>query len=82
MLNKTLVALTAVLMLGAVATAQAKYEFDSSGAPIDMHIIDSQNDAFASVGPSSDVSPTWQVAPFSAEERALLDRASKPYDSY
>jgi hypothetical protein len=80
MLNKTLVALTAVVMFGAVSTAQADYQFDSSGAPVDMHIVDAQNDAFASAGTASDVSPAWQVAPFSAEERALFDRTSQPYD--
>ena len=75
MLNKTLIALAAVLTLGA-ASAQAQYEFDSSGAPINMHIVDAQRGAFA----STDV-PVVQVqrGSWSAAEQALFDRTSRPY---
>ena len=77
MLNKTLIALAAILVAGTVSTAQAEYQFDSSGAPIDMHIVDAQRGAFASVdAPVVQAQPrgTWSVS-----EQALFDRTSRPY---
>jgi hypothetical protein len=47
MLNKTLITLAAVFAIGAASPVLADYEFDSSGAPIDMHIVDAQHGAFA-----------------------------------
>jgi hypothetical protein len=77
MLNKTIITLAAVLTLGAASVAQAEYQFDSSGAPIDMHIVDAQRGAFASVD-----APVVQAQPrgsWSAAEQALFDRTSRPY---
>jgi hypothetical protein len=75
MLNKTLIALAAVLVAGTVSTAQAQYTFDSSGAPIDMHIVDAQRGAFA----STDAPVVQPRGSWSAAEQALFDRTSRPY---
>jgi len=73
----TTIALSIALMIGAVSTASAQYEFDSSGAPIDMHIVDDQLNTFASAGnPSRAEQPR---ASFSAEEKMLFDRTSRPH---
>jgi hypothetical protein len=77
MLNKTIITLAAVLTLGAASAAQAEYQFDSSGAPIDMHIVDAQRGAFASAD-----APVVQAQPrgsWSTAEQALFDRTSRPY---
>ena len=77
MAAKTTIALSIALMIGAASTASAQYEFDSSGAPIDMHIVDAQRGAFASVdAPVVQAQPrgTWSVS-----EQALFDRTSRPY---
>ena len=77
MLNKTIITLAAVFTIGAASPVLADYEFDSSGAPIDMHIVDAQHGAFASTD-----APVLQAQPGSltAQERALFDRTSRPYN--
>jgi hypothetical protein len=76
MLNKTIIALAAVLTMGAASVAQAQYQFDSSGAPIDMHIVDAQRGAFASADAPA---VRAQRGSWSAAEQALFDRTSRPY---
>jgi len=76
------VTLVAALALGAIATAtsaSADYEFDSSGAPINMHLVPPPvdlNNVYASVGKPQ----VRTVAPFTAAEKALFDRTSTLYD--
>jgi len=76
MLNKTIITLAVALTMGAASAAMADYEYDSSGAPINMHIVDAQQRAFASTN-----APVLQAQPrsFTAQERALFDRTSRPY---
>jgi hypothetical protein len=78
MLNKTIIALAAVFAIGAASPVLADYEFDSSGAPVDMHIVDAQHGAFAST--DTRVLQAHPTGSFSAQERALFDRTSRPYN--
>jgi hypothetical protein len=80
MLNKTIIALSIALAMGAASTAMADYEFDASGAPINMHIVDAQDNIFASTRVPADVLRAQRVAPFTAAEKALFDRTSRPYN--
>ena len=79
MAAKTTIALSIALMIGAASTASAQYEFDSSGAPINMHIVDDQLNAFASTGSAPAARATRAGRPFTAEEKMLFDRTSRPY---
>lgn len=79
MAAKTTIALSIALMIGAVSTASAQYDFDSSGAPIDMHIVDDQLNTFASTGSPSRARAEQPRASFSAEEKMLFDRTSRPH---
>jgi hypothetical protein len=74
MLNKTIITLAVALTMGAASIAMADYEYDSSGAPINMHIVDAQHGAFASTS-----APVLHTGSFSAQEQALFDRTSRPY---
>jgi hypothetical protein len=80
---KTLTLVTA-FALGAIVTsgpASADYEFDSSGAPVNMHLVPAPvdvNDIYA----SADRHQPRTVAPFTAAEKALFERTTIPYDSY
>jgi len=77
MAAKTTIALSIALMIGSASTASAQYEFDSSGAPIDMHIVDAQMNTFASAGnPARAAQPRGS---FSLEEKMLFDRTSRPH---
>ena len=79
MIAKTTLALSIALVMGASA-ASAQYEFDASGAPINMHIVDDQMSAFASAGGPSRTRATQAGVSFSSKEKVLFDRASRPYD--
>lgn len=77
------VTLVTALALGAFAaatSASADYEFDSSGAPINMHLVPPPVDVdniYASVAVGKPQARV--VAPFTAAEKALFDRTSIPY---
>jgi hypothetical protein len=53
MLNKTTIALSVALSIGAASTALAFDEYDGTGAPINMHLVDARwnapADAYAAV---------------------------------
>ena len=74
MLNKTIIALSVALAMGAASTAMADYEYDGTGKPTNMHIVDAQQNIFASTRRAA---PQVQaVAPFTAAEKELFDRQS------
>jgi hypothetical protein len=45
-----------------------------------MHIVDAQDNIFASTRVPADVLRAQRVAPFTAAEKALFDRTSRPYN--
>jgi hypothetical protein len=80
MKTKTTIALSIALVMGAAPIALAEYEFDSSGAPIDMHIVDAQFDSFAAADTPADAVASQPLGSFSVQEKMLFDRTSRPYD--
>jgi len=76
MLTKTTIALSVALVMGAASSALADYEYDGSGKPTNMHIVDAQRNAFASTRAPTDARFVEPVAPFTAAEKALFDRQS------
>jgi hypothetical protein len=80
MVTKTTIALSIALVMGAAPIAVADYEFDSSGAPVDMHIVDAQFDSFAAAGTPAEAAVAQARGSFSVHEKMLFDRTSRPYD--
>jgi hypothetical protein len=80
MVTKTTIALSIALVMGAAPIALADYEFDSSGAPVDMHIVDAQFDSFAAAGTPAEAAVAHARGSFSVHEKMLFDRTSRPYD--
>jgi hypothetical protein len=78
MLNKTIIALSVALAMGAASTAMADYEYDGTGTPSNMHIVDAQQNALANIFASTrGAAPQARaVAPFTAAEKELFDRQS------
>jgi hypothetical protein len=76
MLTKTTIALSIALVMGAASSAVAQYQFDSSGAPINMHTVDALQDIYASTRPLN-VRSTRPTT-FNAAEKMLFDRTSRP----
>jgi hypothetical protein len=75
MLTKTTIALSLVLVMGAASNAVADYQYDASGAPINMHSVDALQNIYASTrGANGSVA---RAVPFSAGEKALFDRTSR-----
>jgi hypothetical protein len=75
-MTKTTIALSIALVMGAASSAVAQYQFDSSGAPINMHSVDALQDIYASTRPLNVRSA--RPATFNAGEKRLFDRTSRP----
>jgi len=80
MVTKTTIALSIALVMGAAPIAFADYEFDSSGAPVNMHIVDAQFDSFASAQSLAEVRAAQPRRSFSEHEKMMFERTSRPYD--
>jgi hypothetical protein len=76
MLTKTTIALSIALVMGAATTAVTDYQYDASGAPINMHSVDALQDVYASTRPVNVRSA--RPATFNAAEKLLFDRTSRP----
>jgi hypothetical protein len=76
MLTKTTIALSIALVMGAASSAVADYQYDASGAPINMHSVDALQDIYAS---TRNVTVRGaRPAPLSIGEKKLFDRTSRP----
>jgi len=75
MLKNTAIALSMILTVGGASSSLADFEYDGTGKPINMHLVQTPTDVFA----SARAAQKRAVAPFTAEEKLLFDRTSKPY---
>ena len=76
MLTKSTIALSIAFVMGAATGAVADYQYDASGAPINMHTVDALQNIYASTRIQSVRSA--QPVQFNAAEKMLFDRTSRP----
>ena len=75
-MTRTTIALSIALVMGAASSAVADYQYDASGAPINMHTVDALQNIYA----STRIQNVRSARPvqFNAGEKALFDRTSRP----